>query len=131
MNSKLNLFTDERGGYLIPFEFKNLHFQPKRIFMVSDVPKGSTRGDHAHYQTMQILICVRGEILVMLDYGYKYEEHTLKAGDSIFIDKMVWDSQKFQTGDDFMCVVASTHYDLSDYILDKEEFYQKVKKIKK
>jgi dTDP-4-dehydrorhamnose 3,5-epimerase-like enzyme len=126
MKNKLKIFSDERGS-LIPFEFHNLNFEPKRMFTVSDVPKDTIRGNHAHYQTMQFIICVKGEILVMLDYGYKYEEKTLRPGECLFIDKMVWDSQKFLTGNDFMCVFASTNYDLQDYIVDKDEFYKKIK----
>jgi UDP-2-acetamido-3-amino-2,3-dideoxy-glucuronate N-acetyltransferase len=126
--NKLNIFKDERGGFLIPFEFLDLPFTPKRIFMVSDVPKNGVRGEHAHFSTQQILICVKGQILVGLDYGLKYEEHIIDQGETIFIDKLVWDFQKFLTGDDVMCVVSSTNYNISDYIFDKNEFYKIVKK---
>jgi mannose-6-phosphate isomerase class I len=126
MENKLKIFNDDRGGYLIPFEFTDLPFLPKRIFTVAEVPKNGLRGEHAHYETQQILICIKGEIMVYLDYGYKYEEVLLKKGDNIFIDKMVWDSQRFLTGDDFMVVISSTNYDINDYILNKEEFYKKI-----
>ena len=126
---KLNIFTDDRGGFLIPFELNNTPFLPKRIFLVYGVPKGGIRGEHAHFETKQILICIKGEILVSLDYGYKYEEKILNQGETIFIDKMVWDFQQFLTGHDIMCVIASTNYDLNDYILDKEEFYKIINKI--
>lgn len=125
--SNLNIFRDKRGGFLIPFEFKQLPFEPKRIFMVSDVPKDGIRGEHAHFKTQQILICVKGEILVGLDFGFKYEEHIIKQGETIFIDNLVWDFQKFLTGDDIMCVVSSTHYNIDDYILDRDEFYKIIK----
>ena len=60
--------------------------------------------------------------------GLKYEEHIIDQGETIFIDKLVWDFQKFLTGDDVMCVVSSTNYNISDYIFDKNEFYKIVKK---
>jgi dTDP-4-dehydrorhamnose 3,5-epimerase-like enzyme len=123
--NKLNIFTDERGGDLIPFELFNLPFECKRIFTVSNVPKNSIRGEHAHYETQQILLCVKGKILVCLDYGFKYEEVEINQGEYIFIDKMVWDSQKFLTGDDVMVVMCSTNYTINDYILDKNDFYIK------
>lgn len=129
MENKLNIFNDHRGGYLIPFEFIDLPFTPKRIFTVNDVPKDGIRGEHAHYETQQILICAKGEIMVYLDYGYKYEEILLKKGEYTFVEKMVWDSQKFLTGSDFMVVLASTNYNINDYIMDKEDFYKK--KLKK
>jgi hypothetical protein len=126
MVNKLNIFSDHRGGYLIPFEFMDLPFSPKRIFTITDVPKDEIRGDHAHYETQQILICIKGEIMVYLDYGYKHEEILLRKGEHVFVDKMIWDSQKFLTGDDFMVVISSTHYDINDYITNKEEFYKKI-----
>jgi len=122
---KINIFTDQRGGKLFPFEFTDLPFVPKRIFTITDVPKGSIRGYHAHYQTQQILICIKGEIIVYLDNGSNVEEYLLKEGDSVFVDKMIWDSQKFETGNEIMVVVCSTLYDIDDYIFDKEEFYNK------
>lgn len=117
-------FTDSRGGYLIPIEFNSLTFIPKRIFTIADVPKDQIRGEHAHYTTKQLLICVKGSIIVYLDDGKKITEHTLSAGESIYISEMIWDSQKFLTGADFVVVLASTNYDISDYILDKQEFYR-------
>lgn len=120
----LKSFEDSRGGILIPLEFKNIKFIPKRIFTVNDVPKNSVRGEHAHYETEQLLICVQGKILVGLDDGKKCVEYELNPGQSIYIDKMVWDYQQFMSGNDFMVVLASTEYDPADYINDKEEFYR-------
>jgi dTDP-4-dehydrorhamnose 3,5-epimerase-like enzyme len=124
MENKLKVFNDHRGGYLMPFEFTDLPFSPKRIFIINDVPKDGLRGGHAHYETQQILICVKGKILVILDHGDRIEEILIKSGETIFIDKYVWDSQKFLTGKDILCVLASTFYDINDYILDKEKFYK-------
>lgn len=120
---------DERGGFLIPVEFKDLPFEPKRVFTVCDVPKNNIRGEHAHFQTQQFLICLKGEILVGLDFGSKCEEIILKQGETVFIDKMVWDYQQFLTGEDTLLVFASTPYDKNDYIFDKGEFYKKQNKI--
>ena len=123
----LKSFEDVRGGILIPIEFNTLKFTPKRIFTVNDVPKNSIRGEHAHYQTEQLLLCVQGKIIVGLDDGYQNKEYELHSGQSIYIDKMIWDYQKFMTGNDFMVVIASTNYDSSDYINDKQEFYRIIK----
>lgn len=125
---KRKVFTDERGGDLLPIEFNSLPFIPKRVFSVSNVPAGSIRGEHAHFETQQILFCVSGEILVGIDYGSHKTETLLKMGDSILVDKMAWDWQKFMTGNEFMFVLCSTNYDKSDYIEDLSLFYSFVKK---
>ena len=127
MIHKLNIFTDELGGNLIPIEFRDIKFSPKRIFSVYDVPKNQVRGEHAHHETEQLLICVRGQILVGLDDGKKITETILNCGDSIYIDRMIWDYQQFLTGNEFMIVLSSTNYDPCDYINDKNEFYRLVR----
>lgn len=125
MTDKLKIYKDvERGGSLLPFEFIDLPFTTKRVFVVTDIPKDSIRGEHAHYETQQIIVCVKGRIIVYLDNGYRVEERVLEEGDFVFVDKMIWDSQKFTTGEDVMLVLCSTHYNVEDYILDRETFYQ-------
>ena len=122
-----NSFTDERGGYLLPIEFTNLPFKAKRIFIVRDVPKNTIRGNHAHFETQQLLICIKGKIQVNLDYGKKKEKILIKEGQFVHIPKMVWDSQKFLTGNDIMISICSTIYDEKDYILNKKEFLNLIK----
>ena len=114
-------FTDERG-WLLPFEFSKLPFIPKRIFFVSDVPKGMRRGEHAHYQTQQYLICLSGRVLVGLHNGVQLEEKEIGQGESVFIDKLIWDYQDFLTGQDSVAVLCSTEYMPDDYITNFEDF---------
>tara|TARA_A100000171_G_C2096394_1_gene127312 strand:+ start:616 stop:1002 length:387 start_codon:yes stop_codon:yes gene_type:complete len=123
-----NIFEDERGS-LLPINLKEIPFDVKRVFTVYNVPKDTVRGDHAHYKTKQYLICVKGMIKVILETDKnKTTETILEKGDSIFIDKLVWDSQQFLTNDDVMLVFASTEYNLEDYILDKNIFYNIINK---
>ncbi len=118
---KLNIFSDDRGD-LIPFEFEKLPFIPKRIFTVSNVPKNSIRGNHSHYNTIQILVCVSGEIDVILHDGSSEITRKIKKGEFVLVDKLIWDSQKFLTEDSVLLVICSTEYDINDYILDFNEF---------
>lgn len=128
MINKLNIYKDVvRGGTLIPFEFIDIPFIPKRIYTVTGIPKNAIRGEHAHYETQQILVCIKGTIIIYLDNGYSVQECVLNEGEHVFMDKLVWDHQKFTTDDDIMLVISSTHYDINDYILDKEKFYQIVR----
>ena len=63
-----------------------------------------------------------GEILVGLFDGKKTNEIILKKGESILVNNMIWDYQKFMTGDDVLLVLCSTPFDKADYIDDKEKF---------
>lgn len=118
---KFKIISEERGD-LCPIEFQHLPFVPQRVFWVRGVPKGESRGHHAHYECQQLLICVQGEIEVRLFNGIYTDVKTLRSGDSILVNTFVWDSQKFLTGDDVLLVLASLPYDKNDYILDRDEF---------
>lgn len=113
----------ESEGTLIPIEFNSLPFNPKRIFVVDNVPRGEERGKHAHYETQQVLICLRGKLLVKLYDGIlNPKEYLLGEGESIFVDKLIWDSQIYLTGNDIMLSICSTEYNPKDYISNLNEF---------
>ena len=112
----------EDNGTLVPIDFSELTFAPKRVFYVAGVPAGDKRGRHAHYETQQLLICLQGKISVCLYDGYKTETIVMEEHGSVFVDKMIWDSQIYETGDDIMLSLCSTEYDKADYIEDINEF---------
>ena len=76
-------------GTLVPIEFNRIPFVPKRIFYVCDIPKDEERGNHAHYETKQLLICVQGEIIVKMHNGRYLESIKLKPNQSVLVDKMI------------------------------------------
>jgi len=114
-------FTDDRGT-LVPVEFKGLLFEPKRLFYVTGVPRGQVRGQHAHREGQQYLICQAGEIGVTLNDGESEKTCILQSGQGILIEKMVWGSQEFRTRGAILLVICSSEYDKDDYITDMEEF---------
>jgi dTDP-4-dehydrorhamnose 3,5-epimerase-like enzyme len=120
-------FSDERG-YLLPIELKTVGFEPKRIFIVNNVPLGLIRGNHSHYKTEQLIICTNGSVNVFLDDGINKEIVLLKKSEAILAPKLVWDSQEFLDDNSEILVICSTEYDATDYILDYNEFISIVKK---
>lgn len=120
---RLHVISD-KDGTLVPIEFDELPFKPKRVFYVTDVPKGEERGNHAHFRTEQILICIKGKIIVKLHDGHDELEVLLNPNDGIFVKKMTWDSQVFLTGDDVLLSICSTSYDIKDYIEDMSSFLE-------
>ena len=47
---------------------------------------------------------------------------------SILVERMIWDSQVFETDSDVLLSICSTNYNKSDYIEDFEEFLRIVNK---
>jgi len=121
MLKNLQVFEGPEGN-LVPIEFDKLPFIPQRVFYVANVPKGEIRGGHAHYNTKQVLICVKGEINVELRNSEFTMCYNLKPNQQVFVDSMIWDSQKFMTGDDVLLSICSTKYDKKDYIEDFNKF---------
>jgi UDP-2-acetamido-3-amino-2,3-dideoxy-glucuronate N-acetyltransferase len=117
----------EDNGTLVPIDFSELPFSPKRVFYVAGVPAGDERGRHAHHETQQLLICLQGKISVHLYDGYKTEIIIIRQHESVFVDKMIWDSQTYETGEDIMLSLCSTEHDKADYIEDLNEFVKLVR----
>lgn len=130
MLTNLKIIKDD-DGTLVPIEFSDLPFEPKRVFYVCNVPEQEERGGHAHFQTEQLLICIKGEILVKLHDGTKLSEYTLHPNQAILVDKMVWDSQVFKTGSDVLLSICSTAYNKADYIEDFSKFIELCQNIRK
>jgi len=119
----LTLVGDLRGR-LAAGEFeRDIPFAPKRYFMVFEVPGKEVRGEHAHRECHQFLICLRGSVSLLVDDGSSSEEielHTPNLG--VYVPPMVWAVQYKYSEDALLLVFASDYYDPADYIRDYDDF---------
>jgi UDP-2-acetamido-3-amino-2,3-dideoxy-glucuronate N-acetyltransferase len=117
------IIADLRGNLTVG-EFESwIPFAPLRYFMVFDVPSKEIRGEHAHRECHQFLICVRGSCSVMFDDGSRREEITLDSPHrGLHLPPMTWGVQYKYSQDALLLVFASHHYDAADYVRDYEEF---------
>jgi hypothetical protein len=120
----LSNHKNNKGGLLRVLDLDVLSFTPKRMFWVEGVPKLEKRGGHGHYKEKQQLICVKGKILVNLYSNSGTEEYVLEAGDSCFMDNLVWAEQTYLTGDDILLVICSELHNEEDYFYDKGQIYE-------
>lgn len=115
--------TDIRGSLSFAEYGQYLPFECKRFFLVYDVPNKEVRGEHAHKELHQYLICVKGSCTVMLDNGELREEYILDESNSaLHIPPMVWGVQYKYSADAVLLVLASDVYDADDYVRDYDEF---------
>ena len=114
-------------GVLCITEFSDLPFIPKRFFFVKNVPRNTERGNHAHYKTRQVLICIAGKIKTITHDGHTRYENIMEANDAVFIDRMIWDSQIFLTDDAILGVFTDTRYNKKDYITSFTDFKEIVR----
>lgn len=119
---------DAERGILCPIEFDVLPIDVKRIFYVYGVDNKEIRGNHSHYKTSQILICLSGKCLVTCKNGKEVEEYTLETPDvGLLIKNMIWDEQIYASKDTVLLVLSNTKYDKSDYIESWEEYCKIIK----
>jgi UDP-2-acetamido-3-amino-2,3-dideoxy-glucuronate N-acetyltransferase len=122
---QLNRVTDMRGSLTVGEFERTIPFPVKRYFMVFDVPSVETRGEHAHRQCHQFLICVRGSCSVVADDGDNRQEFLLDRPDlGVHLPPMIWGIQYKYSSDALLLVFASGYYDSADYIRNYEEFRQ-------
>lgn len=121
--------SDLRGDLSVGEFEKQIPFFPKRYFIVFNVPTEETRGEHAHKQCKQFLICIKGSCKVIADDGNQREEFILDRPDKgLYLPSMTWGIQYRYSQDAILLVFASDYYDANDYIRDYDEFFSIAKK---
>jgi UDP-2-acetamido-3-amino-2,3-dideoxy-glucuronate N-acetyltransferase len=127
---QLKLVRDMRGD-LSAGEFpQDIPFEPKRYFLVFNVPSEKTRGEHAHRQCHQFLICIKGSCAVVVDDGKSRCEILLDSpATGIHLPPMTWGVQYKYSSDAVLLVFASDYYSADDYIRNYSEFVALADKI--
>lgn len=125
---KLTKALDMRGQ-LTATEFgKDVPFPVNRLFFISNVPSNRIRGEHAHRECHQLLLCLQGSVTVAADNGVDRAEWSLNESDvGLHISPMVWATQYGYSENAVLAVFASHPYDPSDYIRDYEQYLREVK----
>lgn len=125
---QLPIIPDMRGSLTFAEYGQYLPFVPKRFFLVFDVPSREVRGEHAHKELQQFLVCVKGACSVMVDDGFSREEYMLNSpGAALYIPPMVWGVQYKYSADAVLMVLASDVYNPDDYIRNYDQFIEMVK----
>ena len=119
---------DDRGSLIAIEQGYNAHFEIKRVYYIYDTKQGVERGFHAHINLKQIAIAVKGSCTFVLDNGKTREEIKLtNPNQGLFIEGLIWREMKDFSSDCVLVVLASEHYDESDYIRDYNKFLEEVK----
>ncbi len=111
--------TDGFGSLTVAQNSNDFPLTIKRLFYIYDIPAGSVRGGHAHYQMNEVLIAASGCFDVEVSDGYRQRTFTLRnPSTALILPAGLWRSlSNFSSG----CVVLTlcdTDYEESDYIRD-------------
>jgi UDP-2-acetamido-3-amino-2,3-dideoxy-glucuronate N-acetyltransferase len=120
---RLPVVDDLRGLLSVGESDRHVPFQIKRYFIVYRVPTREVRGEHAHREQHQFLVCVHGECRIIVDDGENRQEMVLNSPSrGVHIAPMVWTVQYDFSSDAVLLALASGVYDADDYIREYDEF---------
>jgi dTDP-4-dehydrorhamnose 3,5-epimerase-like enzyme len=114
---------DERGVLVAIEGTRTVPFPIARAYYIYDTVPGVRRGLHAHRETRQLAVCVRGSCAFLLDDGESRAEVTLdRPTRGLLVEPMVWHEMFDFTDDCLLLMLASECYDEADYIRDYARF---------
>lgn len=113
---------DERGSLVALEAKRNVPFDIKRVYYIFGTQKGIARGFHAHKNLKQVAVCIAGKCRMVMDDGRKKESIWLDSPTQGILITTEWHEMHDFSQDCVLLVLASEHYDESDYIRDYEDF---------
>lgn len=121
--------SDNRGSLIALEELSDLvPFAIKRVYFSYDTQPGSVRGNHAHRDLKQFVICVSGAFTFVCEMpdGTRVEHRLDWPNKGLVVEGMVWREIKDFSKDSVMLVLASEHYNEGDYIRNYDEYLKQV-----
>ena len=114
---------DSRGGLVSIEQNTLIPFEIKRVYYIYDTAKDVSRGFHAHRELKQVAICISGSCRMVFHNGLVQEEYILDTPTKgVLIDGLLWREMHDFSENCILLVLASEHFDESDYIRDFTEF---------
>ena len=121
------IMGDDRGSLIALEEKHNAPFDIKRVYYIFGTKENVRRGYHAHKDLKQIAICVSGSCMFHLDDGTEQQEILLNTPDQgLLIEGLVWREMYDFSPNCILLVMASEHYDATDYIRDYDDFMKEI-----
>jgi len=120
---QLKVASDMRGELSYGDFEKDIPFKVKRYFLVYNVPSEKTRGEHAHHDCKQFLICIKGSCTVVVDNSVSRSEVALNSPNlGLYIPPLIWGIQYKYSSDAVLLVFCSDLYDANDYIRSYSDY---------
>lgn len=107
---------------------RNVPFDIKRIYYITETPAGEKRGMHAHKKLLQFLFCPYGTIELLLDDGQEKTSILLDdPSKGVVLYPCVWRDMVWKQDNSVLCVAVSDYYKEDDYIRNYQDFLSYVK----
>lgn len=125
---KLDRIQDPRGVITIGEFESHFDFEVKRFFILSDNSENKVRGEHAHLELEQIILCTSGSFTIELFNGEERESIEMKAnGNALHLPGLVWRKMYNFSEGAVMLVLCDRVYAEDKVIRSYEEFKKEIK----
>lgn len=120
---ELPKILDKRGNLSIIEENNHIPFKIERTYWIYDVPGGEKRGGHAYKNNQEFIVALSGSFDVILDNGKEKQiYHLNRSYYGLFVPKGWWRSMENFSTNSLALILASTAYNINDYIYNYEDF---------
>ena len=121
---------DHRGSLVVAEANRNVPFSIQRLYYIFGAQPDVPRGFHAHKELQQIAFCIQGSCKMLMNNGKEKQEVLIgQPNKGLFIPPMVWHEMHGFSEDCILLVLASDHYDESDYIRNYDQFLEEADKV--
>jgi hypothetical protein len=112
-----------RGSLTVVESGHGIPFTISRIFYIYGTTSDCERGAHAHRETWQAFIAIKGSFALELTNSRESREYEMKEPNrAIYVPPMIWARLHHFSPDAVCLVLANSLYDPADYIRDWDEF---------
>jgi len=119
---------DHTGSLVALEKGDDFPFDIKRVYYIWGTDKNAIRGKHSHRKLEQVIVCTSGSCDFILDDGKEREFiHLNNPSQGLHIKSNIWREFTNFSSDCVVMVLASEHYDESDYIRDYQTFLKETK----
>ncbi len=117
---RLDSYKDSKGKLNV----LELPFEINRIYTISLANQDTVRGMHGHKKLKQIFLAQSGSFSINLNDGINNNQFRLDNPETaLFVPQGFWRELQDFSNDCICLVLASEHYDQTDYIYNFEDFH--------
>lgn len=114
---------DHTGNLVALEKGQDFPFDIKRVYYIWGTEAHAVRGKHAHRRLEQVIVCTSGSCDFILDNGSERATiHLDSPARGLHIKHNIWREFTNFSPDCVVMVLASEHYDETDYIRDYATF---------
>lgn len=122
-----NVRGDHTGSLVALEKGEDFPFDIKRVYYIWGTDYAVIRGYHAHRNLEQVIICTSGSCDFILDDGCeRITIHLNSPEQGLYIKSNIWREFTHFSPDCVVMVLASEHYNESDYIRNYNEFLESI-----